>query len=667
MPKIKKQTKKRKKKNKSQIKQTNIINIGYGTQSEKIVHNIIEKIISLVITKSQINLINSNNSLTNRLMTYTKNIINPLVQITFMSYDYDNLFINNNNLFNNNKNINNNNKNIKNNNKNINNNNKNLLNNNNKNLLNNNNKYLLNNNNNLLNNNNNNNLLININNLEWEDPIEPESPEFDRNESKFILINKNKFYDSLINEENIINKKIKRKSNEISTKSLINLNNNNNNIKKAKKEKIIFESFEIKNLNEKNDSKEIEFLRKNYIKFLNEKKEKEKIENEKKKENFLPKNKKNQIFDSLKFTINDEGKIIKIKKFQNFPKIFKIFPSNNKLIKYNEKDNNIINKKFYKEKNFIIEDENKQTNKNIYNRTLKKIEYKNKNIIQPSGDNFHLFEPNFGVNLKMKRNNKNEPKREKKGKKNFYEKYKRFSIQQFNQILDETFKLNEINRENTIKSSDSSYSNNSFNNNENNNKNNNNNENNNKNNENNEINNKNNEINNNENLFGSLNSLIINNKNSILSNSSSIFLKSKSSINLLLDAFDFQNNNNSSYIKNSNSNKTILNESVFSKDYFKIKYLNERKKLLNENDKFFKKSNNSFDVINKFNYNLVKNKNLEEKEIKGFYYLNNNNNINEFPSLKLPMKPNYNKLIKINGIWQKIKFPMRINHEKNNK
>lgn len=98
MPKIKKQTKKRKKKNKSTIKQTNIINIGYGTQSEKIAHNIIEKIISLVITKTQINIINSNNSLTNRLMTYTKNIINPLVQITFMSYDYDNLFINNNNL-----------------------------------------------------------------------------------------------------------------------------------------------------------------------------------------------------------------------------------------------------------------------------------------------------------------------------------------------------------------------------------------------------------------------------------------------------------------------------------------------------------------------------------------------------------------------------------------
>ena len=577
-------------------------------------------------------------------MTYTKNIINPLVQITFMSYDYDNLFINNNNLFNNNKNINNNNKNLLNNN-----NNNNLLNNNNKNnLLNNNNNNLLNNNNNLLNNNNN-NIIIN---LEWEDPIEPESPEFDRNESKFILINKNKFYDSLINEENIINKKIKRKSNEFSTKRLINLNNNNNNIKKAKKEKIIFESFEIKNLNEKNDSKEIEFLRKNYIKFLNEKKQKEKIENEKKKkENFLPKNKKNQIFDSLKFTINDEGKIIKIKKFQNFPKIFKIFPSNNKLIKYNEKDNNIINKKFYKEeKNFIIEDENKQTKKNFYNRTLKKIEYKNKNIIQPSGDNFHLFEPNFGVNLKMKRNNKNEPKREKKGKKNFYEKYKRFSIQQFNQILDETFKLNEIKINNNNNNENYNNNNNEINNN------------------NNENNNENNNKNNNENLFGSLNSLIINNKNSILSNSSSIFLKSKSSINLLLDAFDFQNNNNnSSYIKNSNSNKTILNESVFSKDYFKIKYLNERKKLLNENDKFFKKSNNSFDVINKFNYNLVKNKNLEEKEIKGFYYLNNNNNINEFPSLKLPMKPNYNKLIKINGIWQKIKFPIRINHEKNNK
>ena len=44
MPKIKKQTKKRKKKNKSQIKQTNIINVGYGTQSEKIVHNIINRI-----------------------------------------------------------------------------------------------------------------------------------------------------------------------------------------------------------------------------------------------------------------------------------------------------------------------------------------------------------------------------------------------------------------------------------------------------------------------------------------------------------------------------------------------------------------------------------------------------------------------------------------------
>ena len=456
---------------------------------------------------------------------------------------------------------------------------------------------------------------------------------------------------------------------------------NNENIKKQKKnEKIIFESFDIKNLKEKTDSKEINFLRKNYIKFLQEKKQKEiekekEIENQKKQQNNLQLKKKN-FFDSLKFTFNDEGKIIKIKKLnlENFPKIFKNFPSNNKLIKYNEKDNNIINKKFYNDeqnKNFIDDEYKNQTNKNFYNRTLKKIEFKNKNIIQPSGDNFDLFEPNFGVVLKMKRNNLNEPKREKKGKRNFYDKYKRFSMEQFNKIYDETFKLNEINRENTIKSSESSYSNNSFNNNNNNSINNSNNNSNininNSNNKNNKNKNNNNN-NNNENLFGSGNSLIIN-KNSILSNSSSIFLnKSKSSINILLDAFDFQNNNNNSDNKNSiNNNKTILNESIFSKDYFKIKYLNERKKLLNENDKFSRKSNNSFDVINKFNYNLVKNKkNLEEKEIKGFYYLNNNNNNNsDLPSLRLPIKPNYNKLIKINGIWQKIKFPMRINHEKN--
>ena len=116
MPKIKKQTKRRKKKIVPKVIQTNFIKIGYGTQSEKIAHSIIEKIISLTISKVHSDFVCSVDALTNRLMTYTKNIINPLIQINFMSYDDDDLFITNNNNNNNNNNSNNNNLNNNNNN-----------------------------------------------------------------------------------------------------------------------------------------------------------------------------------------------------------------------------------------------------------------------------------------------------------------------------------------------------------------------------------------------------------------------------------------------------------------------------------------------------------------------------------------------------------------------
>lgn len=85
---------------------------------------------------------------------------------------------------------------------------------------------------------------------------------------------------------------------------------------------------------------------------------------------------------------------------------------------------------------------------------------------------------------------------------------------------------------------------------------------------------------------------------------------------------------------------------------------------LKKNQSFTKmiKSENeakSFDLIDKFNKNLIKNRGI----YNDYNYYNNKNIL---PELKKPLLPKFTKLIKRNGLLVKSNLPLRINFAKNN-
>ena len=113
----------------------------------------------------------------------------------------------------------------------------------------------------------------------------------------------------------------------------------------------------------------------------------------------------------------------------------------------------------------------------------------------------------------------------------------------------------------------------------------------------------------------------------------------------------FENGKIVSVRKCDSSKNLFINKLIHLKSN---KYQSDKKMIKNENEA------KSFDLIDKFNKNLIKNK----YSFNEYNYYNYNNNL--LPELKKPHLPKFTKLIKKNGIWIKSNLPMRINFAKNN-
>ena len=326
----------------------------------------------------------------------------------------------------------------------------------------------------------------------WIEIKEPENIKNDRYESNKINIisfDRKKIY----NENNEFienNKKIKKREFhfKIKKKTIPKISDDNNN-----KRKIVFlpiQSYDIPNIeeefnNEKYDVENIKDLRTDVMnQILKKEKERKRQLLEEQLEKKLQVNKqinKNyHILDSSKYTFDSNGKIFSFKKY-NMDTISKeFFQLQNKVktlyIKENkenpsfrisvkksnspDKEKNTINQKptiikktdYEKEHGYNFND----------NYLFQKISpEKLNNEIIPSGNNYKLILPNVGVNIKYPN------EKEKKGKKNFTEHFNKYTLNDYEKILNEY-----IPKKNIVLSS--SFENNFTSNNLNNNRNNNN-------------------------------------------------------------------------------------------------------------------------------------------------------------------------------------------------
>ena len=326
----------------------------------------------------------------------------------------------------------------------------------------------------------------------WIEIKEPENIKNDRYESNKINIIS--FDRKIIHNENNEfienNKKIKKREFhfKIKKKSVPTESGDNNN-----KRKIVFlpiQSYDIPNIEEEfnNEKYDVENIKDLRMDVMNQilKKEKERkrqlLEEQLEKKLQVNKqiNKNYHILDSSKYTFDSNGKIFSFKKY-NMDTISKeFFQLQNKVktiyIKENKENPSFrtsvkISNSPDKEKNTnnqkptIIKktDYEKEHGYNLNDNYLfQKISpEKLNNEIIPSGNNYKLILPNVGVNIKYPN------EKEKKGKKNFTEHFNKYTLNDYEKILNEY-----IPKKNIVLSS--SFENNFTSNNLNNNRNNNN-------------------------------------------------------------------------------------------------------------------------------------------------------------------------------------------------
>ena len=468
---------------------------------------------------------------------------------------------------------------------------------------------------------------------------------FENRENKITEIKENK--------TNPIIQKIKQKINKIKNTNYI-LTQKRDTLKKFPI--INFESYSIKDFEKNDEPKEIQILREEFEKKF--KKEKNEKENNilKSKEDEILKNKQKQVIDSEKYTFDSNGNLInKTLKNMNDLKneFYQIIPKT-KFIKIKEKEDDFYN--FYKplknnikieknsEKILLSNDLLSEITKGIKNKNIIKRKFIFKNIktkivpvkkeedfpltrCEPSGDNFTYIQPQIGVLIKSKSG-------EKGGNFEYSKLYKRYSNNEYNNILEETIKMNKnkINSEKNL----------------------------------------------NENKNSDVNNYLIKNydDNSLLSNSSNnsnqkiksfkikskkisssdrisscnqIFLsKSIPNYSSLLDSVDdFEINSNNKTLKKYGSYK-----SFFWKKMVDLKIRNKNKNIK-------KKEHKTFSLINNFNINLVKN---HGKRNENDLFTQVNKQL--LPELK-PVIPKYSSFVKRNGILVKYDLPLRINYGKN--
>ena len=460
----------------------------------------------------------------------------------------------------------------------------------------------------------------------------------------------------------------------LSNSNLINLNKEKSPIKETLKTKKSFlnnnfETFSIKDIPINEEPKEIETLRYQYENELRAKIERQQVKDIQKTKLINPKKNQNKkanlpIIDSEKYSFDSNGKIINIIPNNNFNLIkeFQEIPLKTKFIKLQPKEDDFYNFQPPPKEKIPVEKQSEKISKlneminetkkllkgnyyiNIKKTTKTKIvPVKERGKIlysrcPPSGDNFTYFNPEIGVSIKS--NN-----REKNGSFQYSKLYNRYSNIEFKNMLEEVVHINK-----------SKIKNDSFN--------------------------KNNMENNDESVINQNND-----DNSIIDLSSSnisvnrkiqnSFLQSQNKKNLLSDrAYSFNQiilnksllNNSSLLDSVDDYNKSFENDKINSlkinyslKNLFINKMNNVRLKKNQSFTKMIKSENEakSFDLIDKFNKNLIKNRGI----YNDYNYYNNKNIL---PELKKPLLPKFTKLIKRNGLLVKSNLPLRINFAKNN-
>ncbi len=440
--------------------------------------------------------------------------------------------------------------------------------------------------------------------------------------------------------------------------------NNSSKYKNKKIEKnndISISSFTVFDINEKEflkpEVENIKQLRENQtlIDKLKEKKKKFKFHKSSqiesiniKEEPIKEENKKLINFNSEKFTFDSNGKVISKLNLNNniFQQNFITIKSNLKLIKeisnYSKENNNEINttsslnktKIIYNDNNFINKFKNKLNFLPGFENILLK---KKENFCPPSGDNFQLIEPEFGVIVKDNNNNIKEGIYNKKERKLSLNEYHKISetvlkknkseklIFQSNlHLLDN--EINNINNHNINNNINNLYNNNNFN-----------------------ININNNNINTiKDNLINSFNSLNPLNENSIQGNYSSKNSISNSLINSnvdnLFNAIESSENPLPKII-NSNNNKNDIYITQSRNNIFKnqISFI---KRNNNINFKVKKSKNASFELID-FNRKIMGKKFKIDNENTNNFSMKEKKSFEKF---KKPFIPNFNKFIKHNGL-----------------
>ena len=279
-----------------------------------------------------------------------------------------------------------------------------------------------------------------INKNFWGNIIEPKSFAIDRtcnNKNNLIKEKKNKYNENTA--KNIDDKINKKKSLSLFSlkKKLKNIIENTNIKKKVNIFDFPSENIPLEQFERQKETEEIKQLRKSFI----EEKNKINMEKEMKKRKTRTSLKDTKNIKDLKKS-NKKGNLQQIKEINPDTLIKEFNPvfSNQKEIKSGASLSNL-----YQE---ILRQEN-EASKNIeyninYNKSkeIKKDAKKNKEKkvlkenkpneitmrLKPSGSNFSIIQPSVGVNIKEEKNIKS-------GGINFYEKYKKFSIHDFNRTL----------------------------------------------------------------------------------------------------------------------------------------------------------------------------------------------------------------------------------------
>ena len=572
-------------------------NFSFSNDSEIISKIIIEKIIGLSINKVFTNILFNNENFSKYLMTYLRKSIDPLLRLKYMNYDKDDLYEGDKN---------------------------------------------------------------------WSDIIEPKKIKKDVYTLN-IVKKEERLNNSTINEiieSNFhLSNDSKTKINKSSSFKMNNYYDNSEIKKKKKKLNLSMPSYKIHDIIIRQEPKEIKILREKFEIELKEKK-KQLLENTDSKKRVSQKNnirkytKENQI-DFNKYSFDPNGKIIRIKGINNknlIKEFGNVIPKSTFIQNIKQKEDDFYSYYINHKDEIKVETVSAKIDSNSNNKLKKEIKlFKNyiktkfipvkqiqgplKAICPPAGDNFNIFQPEIGVNIK------NNDKREKIGSKQYSKLFKRYSLGEFYDIYDETSNINknkikyhEENIKNDIKDlslhlssiSKSSYKKSNS-------------------------------------LIGgksTLNSIEKGTKNSSSGyiNINQNVLKDNSILFDTIDSLDLvpEVDNKLSYLK---KEKNIFKQRISN---LNLKNYYQRKNSFNNsrNTKLFSR-NSSMDLIDKFNKSLVQDKGqVFEKKYKKYIGEMDSNSF-FLPGIKQPKIPNYYQIKKKqNGVLNKTLIPLRVKSKK---